>query len=352
MSAPAPGPTPQSSFRSSLSGRFAPPTLADVRRKAHARLAERIDPARSRHKPLSILRVEAKRVLDQYFETECSALPRAERDKLAEDVIAEAHGIWPLEELIRDDGVSEILVLGPGQVIARKGDIWLPASVRFRDASQFRGVLTRLAEQGEALASPTSGGFDVRLPNGFRVLAIIPPEVMDQPPMALLVRAIAVPTPPTTTPTIPNPVVTSPSPSPSPSQSVNGPGSSVIPSHFRVPQPTPTTTPPPIGSSRVGPSDSGILSRTPAALGIAGSRSGSPSEVMQDPFMKIRQRVTERIISKLAIAGVYDLNMIPAPEMRRIVAAHVFELSEAERLGLDGTLIERLTLEILASMNR
>jgi hypothetical protein len=71
-----------------------------------------------------------------------------------------------------------------------------------------------------------------------------------------------------------------------------------------------------------------------------------------DPLARVRQRVTERIITKLAAAGMYDLNLIPLPELRRIVLAHVAEVCQVDRVAADDTVQERLTLEILSGMNR
>ena len=62
--------------------------------------------------------------------------------------------------------------------------------------------------------------------------------------------------------------------------------------------------------------------------------------------------MAERIVTKFAAAGVYDLNQIPAAELRRIVAAHVAEVCQQERIGTDDSTHDRLALEILAGMNR
>jgi hypothetical protein len=284
----------------------------ELRRKAHARLAERIDPARVRHKPLSLLRQEARRFLEQFLDTECLIPSRAERDRLTEDLLAEATGCGPLEELFRDEAVREILILTPTQVICRRNDDWLPTSVRFRDAEQYRAVLTRYAEIGELCVpgSSATGGFDVRLGNGFHVLAIVPPTVMEQMPLALFVRGAA------TRPSSGSVVVSAP--------------------------------------SGVVPVSSGHRSGTRSGLHAAPPRETTDSDTLPviDPAARLRQRLTERIIMKFAAAGMYDLNQIPLPELRKIVLAQVQEFCHAERLGHDHARQEMLALEILAGMNR
>ncbi len=298
------------------------PSPAEMLRRAHIRLAERFDPSKTRHKPLSILRQEARRLLDQYFEVEWHALSKPDRDKLIEEILTEAPGFGPLEELFRDEGTKEIMVIAATQIIAKKGEAWLPTSVRFRDAGQFRSYLTRLSETGESLV-PTpvaSGGFDVRLSNGFRVIAVLPPEILDQPPLVLFVRSEPLPIPRGA-----SSVVMSPLHRNLPSGSIQSPLPPAAPPSGVV------ATPP--------PRQSGFVT-TPAP------------RIVEDPHTRLKQRVTERIIAKCAAAGVYDLSAIPSGELQRVIHAHVLELSMLDRVAVDETAKERMVLEILAKMNR
>ena len=105
-------------------------TAADSRRKAHAKLLERVDPARARHKPLSILRAEGRRAVEASLDADAT-VPRAERETFVEDILAESVGFGPLEELFRDEAVKEILVLAPHMVLALRGEEWTPTSARF-----------------------------------------------------------------------------------------------------------------------------------------------------------------------------------------------------------------------------
>lgn len=326
MNPPAPGPAGGPSSLSSRSGRMVPPSMADLRRKAQARIADRVDPIRNKHKPLSLLRLEARKVAEQYFEVECPALPKAERDRLIEDTLAEAAGVSQIEELFRDPAVREVVVLGPGQVLAHKGEAWVPAGVRFRDDEQLRAVLNRFAESGEGLSGgpPMTGGADVRLPNGFRMMAILPPDATRVCPMVLFTR-----------------------PAPAADAPPSGGGSSVLTVSPRREVNAPL-------SGRIGPrppgSDSEVMPTR--AVGEIPRSSGLSSASLSDPIARLRQKVTERIISQLAAAGVYDLAVFPQPELRKIVAAYVHEMAEWDHVGLDAPAQERITAEILAGMRR
>ena len=310
------------------------PSPVEMLRRAHARLAERFDPSRIRHKPLSILRQEARRLLDQYFEVEWPALSKPDRESQIEDILGEAAGFSPLEELFRDELTKEIMVLTAKQIIAKKADNWLPTSVRFRDGGQLRSYLARMVESGEALVSTpvASGGFDVRISNGFRMLAVLPPEIMDQAPQVLFVRGEPLPMP--------------------------AEASSVMLSSLRRNQPSGSIKSPlppsanPSGSiPHAQPRLSGSTApstRPSAGVAVPAAR---VVEVV-DANTRLKQRVTERIIAKCAAAGVYDLSLIPSGELQRVIHAHVLETAMQDRIHIEESTKERMVLEILANMNR
>ena len=332
---------------------LAGPLVAELRRKAHAKLAERVDLVRNRHKPLSILRAEGRRVVDACLDQESTTLSRTERDKLGEDILAESPSFGPLEELFRDEAVREILVLAPQQVIALKGENWSPTSQRFRDAEQWQSVLARWVEVGESLSlePATAVLVDVRLANGFRVVAVVPPAILGVPPQALLVRGAIITTPMPMA--YPSSAAGTMSAFPTPARGPFGParpsgGSQAL--NFPPPRSVPAPAAgPPSATNIPRPALPDAPPRSSASLGQPAPDSAPPAF---DPHAKLRQRVAGRIVSKLAGAGVYDLNQIPLPELRRIIQANVEEISAHDRLGLDGAATERLALEILAGMNR
>jgi hypothetical protein len=301
---------------SPLTGRLGttPLTPAEVRKRALVRLNERIDFARSRHKPISLLRQEARRVLDLFLDLEVPLWPKADRDKLAEEVVAEVLGLGPLEELFRDEAVQEFMVLAHNQVIAHKGGVWLPTSVHFADPAQYRQALDKLAAQAEPVqpGPPPAGAIDARLPNGFRLVAVLPPAVLDQQPVAAFVRG----------------------PAPVPAEAV--PAGMISPP---APTPTPMLT-----------STSGAVRSVPGSG--SESVSGRAATRFTDPLLWAKQRVTDRLLQKLAAAGVYDIGRLPGSELHKVVLALVVEFGEEEKLGLDAAARDRLALEILAGIHR
>jgi hypothetical protein len=300
---------------------------------------ERIDPARVKFKPLSLLRQDAKRVLEQYLDAENPQWPKADRDRLVEDVIGEAPGTGVLEELFRDESVKEILILEPRKIIVRKDESWLPVSVFFRDETQLRSFLARATETGEnlSLGPPSTCATDVRISNGFRVLAILPPVVMETAPVVVLQRGMPVATP-----------------APLPAE---GPRSGIIRRETPPVTISSTMTPPKSNPpvDRISTGDTTFLMPPPPPP--AATASPSPTDVLTtpaplDPLSRYRQKATNLMVSKLAAAGVYDLTALPTLEMNRLVAAVVDDMNLDGRLDLSEAEKDRLTLEILAGMNR
>ncbi len=320
------------------SARGGPPSVAELTRKGYVRLAERIDVTKSRHKPLSLLRQEGKRVLEQLLDADGTHLSKGDRERVVEDVLGGALGFCPLEELFRDDTRQEIITLAWNQVIARTGEQWLPTSTRFRDADQYREFVLRLAEVGTALAAgpEPAGAFDVRLPNGFRAVAILPPGVMGQPPLVLLARGDAIPVPGSS-----SAILTTPAP-----RSVSTSKSAVQPT------PAPRVAPAPPATTVM----EGMVSFNPTRPSPSTDSMSRPSAVQEsgafDPLARLRSRVTERLIARCAAVGMYDISQIPTGELRRILTVHIAEVAAAEKLRLDENEQERIALQILVAMNR
>jgi hypothetical protein len=283
---------------------------------------------------LSILRQEARRVVDQYYEYEQPGLAKADRERIVEDILGEAYGFGPLEELFRDESAKEIMVLAFNQVIVKKGENWLPTSTRFRDAAQYRSYLQRLTEVGEAVAPGLACAMDVKLPNGYRAVGILPPSILEQPPLVAFQRG-EVPAPTGSTVIInQNRVV--PVPATRSGVVANAPRPGLMPVTL-----TPSTIRQATGQEVAAPSPRS-----------SGSTPPPRSKAEFDPLSKVKQRVTERIVTTCAAAGMYDLGQIPTAELQRVVEAHIAEIVSQERLALEPVTLSRLAVEILAAMNR
>ncbi|MDQ3440378.1 MAG: Flp pilus assembly complex ATPase component TadA, partial [Planctomycetota bacterium] len=91
----------------------------------------------------------------------------------------EVFGLGPIEELLRDGLVTDILVNGPGQIYAeRQGRLEL-TTLQFRDDAHLLQVIQRIAARVGRRIDESSPMLDARLADGSRVNAIIPPLALD-----------------------------------------------------------------------------------------------------------------------------------------------------------------------------
>ncbi|EIK96544.1 type II/IV secretion system protein [Pseudomonas sp. M47T1] len=113
------------------------------------------------------------------------AVSRYEMERLAEELVDELTGFGPLEVLLRDPSVTEILVNGPHRVFVERQGVLHHTDLRFIDAHHVERVMQRiLAPLGRRL-DESSPMVDARLPDGSRVNAIIPPIALDGPCLSI-----------------------------------------------------------------------------------------------------------------------------------------------------------------------
>jgi pilus assembly protein CpaF len=108
-------------------------------------------------------------------------LPAADLDRLVEEVVDDAVGLGPLEPLMRDPTVTEVIANGPAAVYAERRGRLTAEPVRFRDAEHLRQIIERVVGAGGRRVDDASPMVDVRLPDGSRVNAVLPPLALDGP---------------------------------------------------------------------------------------------------------------------------------------------------------------------------
>ena len=110
-----------------------------------------------------------------------TGISREDRATLAEDIADDILGHGPLERLLADDTVTEIMVNGPADVwIERKGKL-IPTSVRFADTSHLRRIINKMVAEVGRRIDESVPMVDARLPDGSRVNAVIPPLSLSGP---------------------------------------------------------------------------------------------------------------------------------------------------------------------------
>jgi pilus assembly protein CpaF len=110
-----------------------------------------------------------------------SGLSREDRDRVAAEIADDILGHGPLERLLADETVTEIMVNGPHDVwVERQGRLY-ETTVRFADESHLRRIINKMVAQVGRRIDESSPMVDARLPDGSRVNAVIPPLSLSGP---------------------------------------------------------------------------------------------------------------------------------------------------------------------------
>ena len=121
------------------------------------------------------LTAQIERLFNRFMAEEDLVLNRIDRGKVFDQVCAEIMGYGPIQQLLNDDGISEIIVNGPHQVwIEQAGKLTL-TDISFKDDDHVMRILSRIVSPLGRRIDESSPMVDARLPDGSRVNAIIPP---------------------------------------------------------------------------------------------------------------------------------------------------------------------------------
>src|SRR3982074_343674 len=154
-------------------------TLDELKRIIHSKLVEKLDLSRVSDLAGDTLRREIPRVVERLCDTENPLLNRMERERLIDEVLDETFGFGPLEVLLKDPTISDILVNGPFKVFVERRGKLEKTDVKFRDNEQLLQIIDRIGSKVGGRVDETSPMVDARLPDGSRVNAIIPPLALD-----------------------------------------------------------------------------------------------------------------------------------------------------------------------------
>ena len=108
-----------------------------------------------------------------------------EQEKVQSDLLDEVFGLGPLEALLKDPKISDILVNGKDSVFVEKGGILRKTDTTFRDDRHLLQIIDRIVSRVGRRVDESSPMVDARLPDGSRVNAIIPPLALDGPSMSI-----------------------------------------------------------------------------------------------------------------------------------------------------------------------
>lgn len=151
----------------------------NVERLIHQRLIDYIDTHRLSVNDSPEMRQQIRVLLEQMLEQENPPLNKEERHNLLLDVEDETFGLGPLEPLLRDATINDILVNRANEVYIERFGRLERTEVTFRDNAHLMQMIERIVSRVNRRIDESSPMVDARLPDGSRVNAIIPPLAVD-----------------------------------------------------------------------------------------------------------------------------------------------------------------------------
>jgi pilus assembly protein CpaF len=118
-------------------------------------------------------------------EEEAAVLGAADREEVAARIVRDSVGLGPLEVLLADPEVEEVMVNGPGRVYVERGGVLATTEVRFADEEELRNTIERILAPLGRRVDELSPMVDARLPDGSRVNVVIPPLAVDGPALSI-----------------------------------------------------------------------------------------------------------------------------------------------------------------------
>lgn len=168
----------------------AQPEYQSLKLRIHQKLLERADLSAMESMSSDRLREEIKTIVQRILVEEKVMVNDQERQQIVRDIQHEVLGLGPLEPLLADNTISDILVNTADQIyVERRGKLELTNS-RFNDNEHLKKVIDKIVSRIGRRVDESSPMVDARLPDGSRVNAIIPPLAIDGP--LLSIRRFAV----------------------------------------------------------------------------------------------------------------------------------------------------------------
>lgn len=151
----------------------------DLKVRIHQRVVELLDMNTVNSMTEDVLQGELGKLIEQLLQQDSIPLNIGERTRLTREIVHEVLGLGPIEPLLADPTVADILVNGPHKVYVERFGVIEPTEVKFRDEAHLRKVIDRIVSRIGRRIDDSSPMVDARLADGSRVNAIVPPLSLD-----------------------------------------------------------------------------------------------------------------------------------------------------------------------------
>ena len=157
----------------------------DLKLRIHRELIDRLDLNALAKLDIDQANDEMRTIITQLIEEQPVPMTQRDRDVMGEEVLNEVYGLGPIEPLLRDHTISDILINGARQVYIERHGKLEPTPIVFRNDAHLLQIIDRIVSKVGRRVDESSPMVDARLPDGSRVNAIIPPLALDGPAVSI-----------------------------------------------------------------------------------------------------------------------------------------------------------------------
>jgi pilus assembly protein CpaF len=161
------------------------PAYQDLKFVLHRKLLDRINLEMLSSVAVERVRAEVRTAVAKLVEEEKTPLSLGEKDRIIGEVLDEVFGLGPLEPLLADPTISDILVTTPKLVYIERGGKLYRTPVQFKDNAHLMRIIEKIVARVGRRVDESSPLVDARLPDGSRVNAAIPPVAVDGPLLSI-----------------------------------------------------------------------------------------------------------------------------------------------------------------------
>jgi pilus assembly protein CpaF len=156
-----------------------------IKSQIHTKLLNSLSPDQLRALNKVGIREQVGIVVERLVKDESIPMTIVERERLIEEVLDEVFGLGPLEPLLKDPGISDIMVNGFDSVYVERNGRLVETNIRFKDQAHLRMIIDRIVSNIGRRIDDSSPIVDARLQDGSRVCAVIPPLSLIGPVLSI-----------------------------------------------------------------------------------------------------------------------------------------------------------------------
>ena len=157
----------------------------ELKSQVHQKLVNSLTPDQLKNLNKDSVRGQVGAVVEKLILDDSLPMTLAERERLIEEILDEVFGLGPLEALLKDPTISDIMVNGYDNVYVERAGRVVETNIRFKDSAHVRMIIERIVSAIGRRIDDSSPIVDARLADGSRVCAVIPPLSLIGPVMSI-----------------------------------------------------------------------------------------------------------------------------------------------------------------------